>query len=88
MEVAMLLVVDVRGTVRGVYGETIDLGTLGTMSIRRASHVEPDERGRWWADLRVSGGPKLGPFALRSSALTVEMQWLEKALAERHPSLV
>jgi hypothetical protein len=88
MEVAMLLVVDVRGTVRGVYGETIDLSALGAVSIRRASHVEPDEGGRWWTDLRVSGGPKLGPFALRSTALTVEMQWLEKALAERHPSLI
>jgi hypothetical protein len=84
----MVLVVDVRGTVRGVYSETIDLNTLGMVSIRRASHVEPDERGRWWADLRVSGGPKLGPFALRSTALTVEMQWLEKALAERSLSLV
>jgi hypothetical protein len=83
----MLLVVDGRGTVQRVYGEALDLSTLGTLSIRRASHVEPDERGRWWADLRVSGGPKLGPFALRSTALTVEVQWLERALRERHPSL-
>jgi hypothetical protein len=83
----MLLVVERQGVVRGVYGETIDLSALGVLSIRRASHVEPDERGRWWADLRVSGGPRLGPFALRSTALTVELQWLERALWERHPSL-
>jgi hypothetical protein len=83
----MLLVVERRGLVRGVYGETIDLGALGSVSIRRASRVEPDERGRWWADLRVSGGPRLGPFALRSRALAVELQWLERALRERHPSL-
>ena len=31
--------------------------------IRRASHVEPDEAGRWWADLSPVGGPRLGPFA-------------------------
>jgi hypothetical protein len=83
----MLLVVERRGTAQGVYGETIDLSALGALSIRRASHVEPDERGRWWADLRVSGGPKLGPFTLRSTALTVELQWLERALRERRPSL-
>jgi hypothetical protein len=83
----MLLVVERQGLVRGVYGEAIDLSALGILSIRRASHVEPDERGRWWADLRVSGGPKLGPFALRSTALTVELRWLERALREHHPSL-
>jgi len=84
----MLLVIDPRGTVRSLYGEMIDLAVLGPLSLRRASHVEPDDQGRWWADLRVVGGPKLGPFALRSTALTAECQWLEQALAQRHPALL
>ena len=84
----MLLVIDRRGTVRSLYGERINLTALGPLSIRRASHIEPDDQGRWWADLRVVGGPKLGPFALRSAALTAECQWLEQALMQRHPALV
>ena len=83
----MLLVIDRRGTVQGLYGEALDLASLGLLSIRRASHVEPDDQGRWWADLRTVGGPKLGPFTLRSAALGAEVQWLERALAERHQAL-
>ena len=40
----MHLVIDARGSVRAVYGEEIDLATLGRPAIARASHVEPDPR--------------------------------------------
>ena len=50
--------------------------SLGTVNIRRASHVEPTTEGRWTADLSPVGGPMLGPFALRSEALDAEQQWL------------
>jgi hypothetical protein len=73
----MRLVVDTRGTVRGIYGEAIDLACFGNASIRRASHVEPDGAGRWWADLAPVAGPRLGPFAQRSQALASEFAWLE-----------
>jgi len=73
----MLLVIDARGVVRCVYGEAIDLATLGPPTITRASHVEPDEGGRWWADLAPAGGPRLGPFGLRSHAPDAERAWLE-----------
>ena len=73
----LLLVVDTAGVVRCVYGETIDLRLLGTPAITRASHVEPDELGRWWADLRPVKGPSLGPFDLRGDALAAEVRWLE-----------
>ena len=33
----------------------VDLAALGVLSIRRASHVEPDEEGRWWVDLGPAG---------------------------------
>jgi hypothetical protein len=73
----MRLRIDPTGGVRCVYGEAIDLSSLGALTIRRASHVEPDEQGRWWADLSPVGGPLLGPFAARSPALDAEGAWLE-----------
>ena len=72
----MDLVVTPTGRVRAVYGEAIDLAALGRPDIARASHVEPDESGRWLADLSPVGGPVLGPFDLRSEALAAEVAWL------------
>ena len=68
------------GTIHYVYDETLDLAMLGRRRIQRASHVEPDEQGRWWADLAPSSGPRLGPFPLRSAALCAEQDWLERRL--------
>jgi hypothetical protein len=73
----MHLLIDPRGSVRCVYAEAIDLSRLGDLSIRRASHVEPDQEGRWWSDLSPVGGPVLGPFDRRGAALVAEQQWLE-----------
>jgi hypothetical protein len=73
----MHLLVDPAGQVRCVYGEIIDLATLGCPAISRASHVEPDDRGGWLADLGPVGGPVLGPFGRRSEALEAELAWLE-----------
>ncbi len=74
----MQLVIGRNGTVRGIYGEEIDLAALGTPRISRASHVEPDEEGRWLADLSPIRGPVLGPFGQRSQALEAEVYWLEE----------
>ena len=52
--------------------------TLGRPRIVRASIVEPDDDGRWHADLRLLLGPVLGPFACRSEALAAEVAWLEE----------
>ncbi len=78
----MTLVIEPGGTVRTVYSEVIDLTALGQADIRRASHVEPDAGGRWWADLSPVGGPRLGPFRRRSDALAAEASWLESHLAD------
>lgn len=77
----MTLYVDACGQVRCRYDEPFDLTTLGSCSIRRASHVEPDDRGEWWADLAPVHGPCLGPYPLRSQALAAEATWLEERLA-------
>jgi len=73
----MEIVVTTTGELRCVYCETIDLGELGDMSIRRASHVEPGGDGKWWADLSPVNGPALGPYARRTEALAAELLWLE-----------
>jgi hypothetical protein len=65
------------GTVHSVYDEALDLRRLGPVSIRRASTVEPDASGQWWADLGPVNGPRLGPFPLRSDALAAERTWLD-----------
>jgi hypothetical protein len=72
----MELVVGVDGGVRCIYDESLDLRALGKLQITRASHVEPDREGFWWADMGPSGGPVLGPYVSRSEALAAERGWL------------
>jgi hypothetical protein len=74
----MQLTILTDGSVRCIYDETIDLTALGLLTISRASHVEPDSNGQWFADLRPVGGPILGPFTVRSEALAAERTWLEQ----------
>lgn len=73
----MQLIVKADGVIECVYDELIDLARFGHLQIRRASYVEPDPEGNWYADLGPSGGPHLGPFASRSLALQAERAWLE-----------
>jgi hypothetical protein len=72
----MQLLIHADGSIRCLYGEAIPLGELGNLTIRRASHVEPDASGQWLADLSPVGGPTLGPFSTRSEALAAEEAWL------------
>lgn len=72
----MEMIINPTGQARCLYGEVIDLSSLGRLTIARASHVEPDSRGLWWADLSPIGGPRLGPCEQRSQALKMEQQWL------------
>ncbi len=81
----MRLVIEPGGRVRCLYGEAVDLTRLGVLSIRRASQVEPDGKGAWWADMSPVGGPRLGPFAQRSLALAAEEAWLERNWLEPSP---
>ncbi|MGA2255088.1 MAG: hypothetical protein ABSG53_10535 [Thermoguttaceae bacterium] len=71
----MTITIEHDGTARTIYSETLDLESMGTVTIARASHVEPNEDGQWFA--QMVGGPVLGPFAKRSAALAAEVAWLE-----------
>jgi len=72
----MELVVGVDGGVSCIYDEALDLRALGKLQIPRASHVEPDAEGYWWADMGPVDGPVLGPFRSRTEALGAERVWL------------
>ena len=80
----MELVVSADGVARCIYDEALDLREIGTLKITRASHVEPDAEGYWWADMGPVGGPMLGPFTSRSEALAAEQA--AKVKDEPHPS--
>jgi hypothetical protein len=86
MSSEMELVVGVDGMVRCIYDEALDLRELGKLQITRASHVEPDRDGFWWADMKPVGGPVLGPFRNRTEALQAERRWLVGRPAVLTPS--
>ena len=65
-----------EGDVRCIYDAGIDLREIGTLKITRASHVELDADGYWWADMGPSGRPMLGPYGSRPEALGAEREWL------------
>ncbi len=73
----MQLVIEPTGGVRCLYTEAINLAALGSLTIRRGSHLEPTAAGAWLCDLSPVLGPVLGPFDCRSEALAAEMAWLE-----------
>ena len=77
MTTEMELVVDAGGNVRCIYDEALDLREIGKLQITRASHVEPDRDGFWWADMGPVDGPVLGPFRNRTEALGAERGWLK-----------
>jgi hypothetical protein len=85
MTTEMELVVDAGGDVRCIYGEELDLREIGKLQITRASHVEPDAEGFWWADMGPVDGPVLGPYGSRSEALGAEREWL---ISERQVQLL
>ena len=74
----MELVVGCDGGVRCIYDEALDLRELGKLQITRASHVEPDRDGFWFADMGPVEGPVLGPFRNRTEALQAERGWLSR----------
>lgn len=72
----MELRIETNGNLRTIYIEALNLAEIGSLAIRRASHVEPTPDGGWTADLSPVGGPILGPFNCRSEALQAEVAWL------------
>ena len=72
----MELIFESSGSARCVYSDTFPLASIGRLRIERASHVEPNDKGEWIADLSPASGPRLGPFSKRTDAIAAEVQWL------------
>nr|WP_146393140.1 hypothetical protein [Allorhodopirellula solitaria] len=68
-----------------VFDDRVDLRSMGCISIRRGSHVEPTSGGQWTSDLSPVAGPTLGPFDKRSEALAAEVTWLHRNWLVRSP---
>lgn len=67
-----------KGVMQFIYTDRLaSLLQQGASRIERASHVEPDPQGGWYADMSPVGGPMLTGFALRQEALDAEVAWLE-----------
>ncbi|MCA9042445.1 MAG: hypothetical protein KDA65_18975 [Planctomycetaceae bacterium] len=73
----MQLKVQPDGTIHTLYQDDLDLSLLGSLDIKRGSHVEPNSKSEWEADLAPVNGPRLGPYPNRSEALAAEQNWLE-----------
>lgn len=78
------------GSAQCLYGESINLQELGSLDIKRASHVEPDPAnpGMWYVDLAPVGGPRMDGFKSRAVALFAEEQWLNIKMREENVSAV
>jgi hypothetical protein len=79
---ATQLTIKPDGRIVGIYSDAIDYRTLGKLTVRRASHVEPTENAQWIADLSPVGGPRLGPFDQRDEAIAQEIEYLERMIGE------
>jgi len=75
------IVIDATGRMCFVYDDDLQpLVAGGDADVRRVSHVEPDGRGGWRADMSPVGGPVLASCALRADALRAERAWLSEHL--------
>lgn len=78
------------GSAQCLYAEEIPLQVLGKLDIKRASHVEPDDKnpGFWYIDLSPVGGPRVDGFTSRAEALAAEAAWLNDQMREKHVRVV
>lgn len=68
--------IDEEGRISFIWNDEFqDLRSLGDMSIRRVSHVEP-VGDKFQADLSPVNGPTFGPYDTRGEALAAEIKWL------------
>lgn len=80
-EIKKLKTITIRkdATIEFIYDDDLKcfIDTNTGIKIFRASHVEPDANGKWYADMGPVGGPKLEGFGTRGEALDAEVKWLQ-----------
>jgi len=75
----LVLTVDHDGNAHCLYSELIDLRALGTLSCRRASHIEFDQKGQEWRVLSADRRRTLFRDASRQACLNWEADNLQPA---------
>lgn len=74
----MVINILTSGDMKFIYDDDLrEIVDHGKAKISRASHVEPNDSAEFTADLSPVGGPILGPFPLRQTALDAEVTWIE-----------
>lgn len=80
-DVKRLKTITVRkdGTIEFIYDDDLKgfIDDNKEKKVFRASHVEPNENGDWYADLSPINGPKLTGFKTRQAALNAEVAWIQ-----------
>ena len=71
------------GTLEFIYHDLLRplIDQAHTITINRVSSVEPNDQGKWVADLSAVGGPCSPEFDLREDALQWEVNWIQEQLA-------
>jgi len=69
-----------KDEVRFIYNDDLlkAMKELGSVDIKRASHVEPNSNGNWTVDLTPVNGPIIENYQRRDEALKSEVDWLLK----------
>jgi hypothetical protein len=69
-----------NGIITAIHDDALTpMFSLGDVTIKRASHVEPDRNGHEWsADMRPVGGRIMRGFKTRGAALKAEVDYLRK----------
>ena len=74
------------GTVKFIFDDALrPVLDIGISDVRRASHVELEETEdglKWFADMSLVEGPKLGPFDSRDLAVKEEINWLNANISD------
>lgn len=75
------------GLGHGLYTEAIDLGRIGSLSVKRATRIEFDNRAGRWRVYLACGCVAIFSSSSRQECLDWERQYLEQQEDQRHEQL-
>ena len=86
MSIALTFTPD--GVGHGLYTEALDLGSIGLLSIRRATRIEYDDAAQYWRVYLAHGRVALFNSPSRAECLVWERHYLESQEDLRHDGSV
>ena len=78
----MLINVLADGNMECLYTDEIDLSSVGTLKISRASKVVFDNVRQGWMVTMLKTGVTIGPYKSRKVAIAEEVKFLEDRMSE------